>query len=209
MASRRMFAMTIIDSDAFIDMPASARLLYFDLGMRADDDGFVNAPKKIIRFTGASEDDLKILIAKKFIIPFDSGVVVIKHWNINNTIRKDRYSETKYKAEKAALYLDENNAYSLHPQENWLTIKNDNQLVDNMATQISIDQDSTGKNSLVKEIRSVVDVLSDADFTRLCESVTDMTELMNVIVTVNAAGLKAPYNYCVTVARNMGLLKEA
>lgn len=87
MAERRMFSKAIIDSHAFFDMPASARLLYYDLGMRADDDGFVNNPKKIIRMIGAADDDLKLLVAKKFIIPFENGVVVIKHWRIHNYIR--------------------------------------------------------------------------------------------------------------------------
>ena len=113
MAERRMFAKTIIDSDAFLDMPISARLLYYDLAMRADDDGFINSPKKIMRIVGASDDDLKVLATKKFIIPFESGIVVIKHWKIHNYISKDRYTETKYKDEKAMLQLDENNAYTL------------------------------------------------------------------------------------------------
>lgn len=113
MAERRMFAKTIIDSDAFIDMPTTARLLYYDLGMRADDDGFVNSPKKIMRMIGASEDDMKILIAKKFIIPFESGVVVIKHWRINNYLRSDRYKKTTYQEEKEQLTVKENGAYSL------------------------------------------------------------------------------------------------
>ena len=88
MAEKRMFAKTIIDSDAFIEMPISARLLYYDLGMRADDDGFVNSPKKIMRMIGASEDDMRILAMRKFIIPFDNGLVVIKHWRINNYLRR-------------------------------------------------------------------------------------------------------------------------
>ena len=113
MAERRMFAKTIIDSDVFTDMPISARLLYYDLAMRADDDGFVNSPKKIMKFVGASTDDMNVLIAKQFIIPFESGVVVIKHWRIHNYIRKDTYKETPYKDEKALLYLDENNGYRL------------------------------------------------------------------------------------------------
>jgi len=108
-----MFAKTIIDSDAFLDMPISARLLYYDLGMRGDDDGFINNPKKIMRMMGASEDDLKLLALKKFIIPFESGIVVIKHWKIHNYIQKDRYTETKYKAEKSVLELDENKAYTV------------------------------------------------------------------------------------------------
>lgn len=113
MAERRMFAKTIIDSDAFLDMPMSARLLYYDLAMRADDDGFNNSPKKVMRTIGATTDDMNILITRKFIIPFENGVVVIKHWRIHNYIAKDRYTETKYKEEKAMLQLDENNAYTL------------------------------------------------------------------------------------------------
>ena len=112
MAERRMFAKTIIDSDAFLDMPVSARLLYYDLGMRADDDGFVNGPKKIMRTTGSTEDDLKVLIAKKFIIPFENGIVVIKHWRINNYLRSDRYRGTTYIDEKSSLQIDENGAYT-------------------------------------------------------------------------------------------------
>lgn len=108
-----MFAKAIIDSDSFIDMPTSSRLLYFDLSMRADDDGFVNSPKKIMRMTGASQDDLKMLIAKSFLIPFESGVVVIKHWKIHNYIQKDRYKETLYAEEKAMLCEKENKEYSL------------------------------------------------------------------------------------------------
>ena len=117
MAERRMFAKTIIDSDAFLDMPMSARLLYYDLAMRADDDGFINSPKKIMRFVGASMDDLNILAIRKFIIPFDNGVVVIKHWRIHNYIRKDRYSETTYSEEKSLLEVDENRAYRLISDE--------------------------------------------------------------------------------------------
>lgn len=113
MAERRMFAKSIIDSDSFIDMPTSSRLLYFDLSMRADDDGFVNSPKKIMRMTGASQDDLKMLIAKSFLIPFESGVVVIKHWKIHNYIQKDRYKETLYTEEKAMLCEKENKEYYL------------------------------------------------------------------------------------------------
>lgn len=113
MAERRMFAKTIIDSDAFLDMPLTTQALYFHLSMRADDDGFVNNPKKIQRMVGASDDDAKLLIAKQFIIPFESGVVVIKHWKIHNYIRKDTYSETKCKAEKKCLELDENQAYTI------------------------------------------------------------------------------------------------
>jgi hypothetical protein len=140
MAERRMFAKTIIDSDAFLDMPMSARLLYYDLGMRADDDGFVNSPKKIQRVVGASDDDMKLLIAKKFIIPFESGVMVVKHWKINNFIRSDRYIETKYKVEKSMLELDENNSYRLTTG-----IPHGSQLVGERDTQDRLGKDSINK----------------------------------------------------------------
>jgi 5-methylcytosine-specific restriction endonuclease McrA len=113
MAERRMFAKTIIDSDAFLDMPLSTQSLYFHLSMRADDEGFINNPKKIQRMIGATEDDLKLLNAKNFIIPFESGVVVIKHWKIHNYIRGDRLVETQYKDEKALLTVKENGAYTI------------------------------------------------------------------------------------------------
>ena len=142
-----MFAMTIIDSDAFIDMPTTARLLYYDLSMRADDDGFINSPKKICRMTGASDDDLKILVMKKFIIPFESGVVVIKHWKIHNYIRKDMYKETKYKDEKATLVLDENKAYTAACD---VSVTTPLQLCDESVTSPST-QDRLGKDRLGKE----------------------------------------------------------
>ena len=109
MAERRMFAKSIIDSDAFLDMQQTAQLLYFHLSMRADDDGFINNPKSIMRNVRCSEDDLRLLVERKFIIPFENGIVVIKHWKIHNYIAKDRYKETKYKEEKDLLILDENN----------------------------------------------------------------------------------------------------
>ena len=114
MAERRMFAKTIVLSDAFLDMPMSARCLYFTLGMLADDDGFVNSPKGIMRQCGASEDDMRVLIAKRFLLVFDSGVIVIKHWRINNYLRSDRYAETKYIDEKHELNIEPNGAYKMN-----------------------------------------------------------------------------------------------
>ena len=148
MAERRMFAKTIIDSDAFLDMPVTARLLYYDLGMRADDDGFINSPKKIMRITGASSDDMNILIMRKFIIPFDSGVVVIKHWRIHNYIRKDTYVETKYKDEKEQLTLDENNAYTAKKMQ---LLQLRDEYVDEPSTQVRLGKDSIGKDSIGKD----------------------------------------------------------
>lgn len=138
MAERRMFAKTIIDSDAFLDMPLSAQALYFHLSMRADDDGFINNPKKIQRMVGASDDDCKLLIMKRFIITFESGVIVIKHWKIHNYIRNDRYKPTIYKEEKARLIEKENKAYT---EGDTVGIPNGNQ----METQVSIE---LGKDSL-------------------------------------------------------------
>ena len=141
MAERRMFAKTIVTSDAFLDMPLSARCLYFTLGMFADDDGFVNNPKSIMRQVGASTDDLNLLLAKRFILAFDSGVIVIKHWRIHNYIRNDRYKETKYLEEKSTLMLDEKGAYT-----EWDT--DGIPLVSKMDTQVSIGKDSIGEVSL-------------------------------------------------------------
>lgn len=112
MANKRMFNIKIVDSDAFLDMPLSAQCLYFHLNMRADDDGFVGNPKRIQRLVGASEDDLKLLIAKRFLLTFENGVIVIKHWRMHNTLSKSRYHETVYTDEKKMLKLKENNSYS-------------------------------------------------------------------------------------------------
>ena len=112
MAERRMFAKTIIDSDAFMDMPMSSQMLYFHLAMRADDDGFINNPKKIQRMIGASDDDAGILVAKRFVLTFESGVIVIKHWRMHNYLRSDRYKETVYADEKAQLDVKDNGAYT-------------------------------------------------------------------------------------------------
>lgn len=113
MAEKRMFSKKIIDTDWFMDMPASSQNLYFHLSMRADDDGFVSSPKRIIKLIGATDDDYRILISKKFIIPFESGVCVITDWRINNYLRNDRYTETVYKQEKQSLTIDENGKYNL------------------------------------------------------------------------------------------------
>ena len=141
MAERRMFAKTIIDSDAFLDMPLSTQSLYFHLSMRGDDEGFVNNPKKIQRMIGASDDDLKLLIAKNFIIAFETGVVVIKHWKIHNYIRGDRLHPTVYADERAMLEVKESGAYTL-----------DGQVIDKCQTSVSIGKDSIGKDSIGKDI---------------------------------------------------------
>jgi len=107
-----MFSPDIVESDAFLDMPASSQSLYFHLGMYADDDGFVGSPKKISKIIGSNDDDLKILISKRFILIFENGIIVIKHWLIHNLLRSDLYHETQYKKEKSLLGLNENGAYT-------------------------------------------------------------------------------------------------
>ncbi|RBR60705.1 hypothetical protein EB34_01494 [Enterococcus faecalis] len=150
MAERRMFAKTIIDSDAFLDMPLSTQSLYFHLSMRADDDGFINNPKKIQRMVGCGDDDLKLLMAKRFILVFDSGVIVIKHWKIHNYIRNDRYKPTLYQEEKAELAEKNSKAYTFKTEviesENHLCIPDDNRMGYQMDTQVRL-----GKDRLVKD----------------------------------------------------------
>lgn len=115
MAQKRMFDKTITNDDNFLEMPISSQVLYFHLSMNADDDGFLNNWKSIMRMTGTKEDDLKVLISKQYIIPFESGVIVIKHWRINNFLRKDRHIDTKYQNELSQLEIKDNQEYS------WLT----------------------------------------------------------------------------------------
>lgn len=112
MAERRMFSRSVIGSDLFLDLPLSAQALYFHLGMEADDDGFVGSPKRIQRSIRASDDDLKLLLAKRFILAFDSGVIVIRHWKLSNYLQKDRYRETIYRSEKKTLFLISDKTYS-------------------------------------------------------------------------------------------------
>lgn len=139
MAERRMFAKTIIDSDAFLEMPQTSQLLYFHLSMRGDDDGFINKPRTIMKMVGSKDDDFRILVERKFIIPFETGVVVIKHWKIHNYIRNDRYSQTKYLEEKSRLAFDENNAYQL---------TDGIPVVDQWETQVRLGKDSIDKDNI-------------------------------------------------------------
>ncbi|EJR1552638.1 DNA replication protein [Enterococcus faecalis] len=145
-----MFAKTIIDSDAFLDMPLSTQSLYFHLSMRADDDGFINNPKKIQRMVGCGDDDLKLLMAKRFILVFDSGVIVIKHWKIHNYIRNDRYKPTLYQEEKAELAEKNSKAYTFKTEviesETHLGIPDDNRTGYQMDTQVRLGKDRLGKD---------------------------------------------------------------
>ena len=148
MARKRMFDLEIVDTDLFLEMPQSTQNLYFHLGMRADDDGFVSNPKKIIKIIGANEDDLKLLAYKQFVIPFENGICVIRHWKINNYLRKDRYIETIYKEEKRELKEDENGIYN----------KSGNNLVYQKTTDgiHSIEKNSIEEYSIEKNRRDIM-----------------------------------------------------
>jgi hypothetical protein len=155
-AQRRMISLKIVDTDIFLDMPLTARYLYLEFCTRADDEGFIASPKKILRMVGCSDDDFKILMAKQFIIPFESGVCVIKHWKIHNYIRSDRFTETIYLNEKSLLAVDENSAYvKVHDENTHYVIPNVipdvNQVVGSMDTQVRLGKDRLGKVSKGKD----------------------------------------------------------
>lgn len=173
MAKRRMFTIKIVDSDAFLDMPLSAQALYFHLSMRADDDGFVNNPRKIQRMIGASDDDIRLLIAKKFIIVFESGVIVIKHWKMHNYIQSDRYEPTAYVEEKSHLITNENKSYSLADDNEPKLLESTEciQNVSKMDAQVRIGKVSKGKVS-------IEDVVQISDqFNLICTSYPKVTRL--------------------------------
>jgi hypothetical protein len=108
-----MFSLGVLETDAFLDMPLSAQALYFHLNLRADDDGFVGNPKRLTQSLGANLDDLKLLVAKRFLIAFDDGVIVIKHWRMHNAIKRDRYTQTNFTEDLMMLDIKDNGAYTL------------------------------------------------------------------------------------------------
>ena len=169
MAKKRMFNTQIIDSDSFLDLPLSTQALYFHLNMRADDDGFINNAKMIQRMINCSDDDLKLLIAKNFIIPFDSGVVVVKHWLIHNTIQKDRYKPTVYSDEFALLDIKDNKAYTL-------CIQNGNIL----ETQTRLDKTRLDKN-VVRSSNDLMELLSADDIQTLYAMYIDAGRLIDEV----------------------------
>ncbi len=190
-----MFSHDIISSDHFLDMGQGAQVLYFHLAMRADDDGFVN-PKSVMRMLGIADDELKVLIAKRFLLPFESGVVVVKHWLIHNLIRADLYKETQYKKEKSTLGLNENGAYTELLNESgqprievaeikqidppkWLKLRRKDKRTANVPqTARRIGKDRIGKVSKEKKI---VAILATG------ESNTNIPELIKAFESINPA----------------------
>lgn len=153
MAERRMFAKKITESDAFLDMPSSTQMLYFHLSMNADDDGFVNNPKKIQRMCGASDDDFKLLVAKSFVILFESGIIVIKHWKMHNYIQNDRYRPTDYVDEKSMLGLKKNKAYTLDENKMYTKCIQDVSVGKVRIGKDRLGEDSIGKDSKGESVR--------------------------------------------------------
>ena len=175
MAEKRMFSKTIVDSDAFLDMPLSAQALYFHLSMRADDDGFLNNAKKIMRTINANQNDYDLLIAKAFIIQFDDGICVIKHWRINNYLRNDRYKPTIYQEQKNMLEIKDNGRYSLINQDG---IPDGYQCV----TQNSIDKNS-------------IDILPEKKEPEICKEIIEYLNLKaNTKFRSNSAATKRHLN---------------
>lgn len=153
MAERRMFAKKITESDVFLDMPSSTQMLYFHLSMNADDDGFVNNPKKIQRMCGASDDDFKLLIAKSFVILFESGIIVIKHWKMHNYIQSDRYRPTDYVDEKSMLGIKKNKAYTLDESKMYTKCIQDVSVGKDSIGKVRLGEDSIVKDSKGESVR--------------------------------------------------------
>lgn len=178
MANRRMFSLKIIDTDLFLDMPITARLLYYDLSMRADDDGFVASPKKIQRMIGCSDDDMKLLTAKGFIIPFNSGICVIRHWRIHNYIQKDRYTPTMYQYEKAMLE-NENGAYELLDTECIQDVSNSDTQVRLGKVRLELGKDNNKKKKKSSDIDILIQEYTDNE--KLIETLQDFLKMRKSI----------------------------
>ena len=148
-----MFTKKITESDAFLDMPSSTQMLYFHFSMNADDDGFVNNPKKIQKMCGASDDDFKLLIVKSFIILFDSGIIVIKHWKMHNYIQADRYRPTDYVEEKSMLGIKSNKAYTLDVSKMDTECIQNGYIGKDSIGKVSIDKNSIDKGSKGESVR--------------------------------------------------------
>lgn len=180
-----MFTKMIVDSDAFLDMPTSTQALYFHLGMRADDEGFINNPKKVQRMVGANEDDLRLLITKKFIIAFDTGVIVIKHWKMHNSLRADRVKKTVYGNELAQLEIKENGSYTLKNKPPEIMVDNSPSNVRQLSDKCphSIDKIRLDKIRLDKD--SIGEYEGDKSPTPISKSSQEIIEYLNLILGTN------------------------
>jgi len=191
MAERRMFAKSIVLSDAFLDLPMSSRCLYFTLGMLADDEGFIGSPKSIMRQCGASQDDMLMLINKRYILDCGDGVIVIKHWRLNNYLQKDRIKETTYLKQKEKLMIKENGAYT----------ERDKPCIQNVyIDKNSIDKNSIDKNNIRHKYGEYQNVLlSDEDMEKLKAEFPDWKERIERVSSYCASTGKSYKNYLATI----------
>lgn len=186
MAERRMMSKSIIKSDTFLDMPATTQNLYFHMLLDADDDGFINAPKSIMRMIGAKEDDMKVLVAKQFVIPFESGVVVIKDWKIHNYIQNDRYKPSTL-PERDLLNIQKDKTY---------TLKSDVSRMDTECIQtVSIGKDRLGKVRLGKDRigKDSIDILCHVSHDDVDKSHIEIIEYLNVKTGSKFKATTKPY----------------
>lgn len=210
MAQKRCFTNKITESDAFLEMPPTTQNLYFHLNMYADDDGFVNSPKKIMRMVGASDDDLKILIAKSFILVFDSGVIVIKHWRLHNTLQNDRYHPTDYQEEFQSLNLKPNKVYTLKNDEFKLLETKCFQNVSKMETELNITKHNLTniKEEIYKEEKQKYGefqnvLLTDKEYHKLEQSnLLPYIENLSQYIASKGKRYKSHYATILTWARN-------
>ena len=203
MAKKRMFNIDIVGSDAFLDLPYSAQCLYFQLGMRADDDGFVGNPKTIQRIVGTKASDLELLVKKRFLLQFPSGVVVIKHWKINNDIKKDRYSPTVYTDEFQMLSTKENKAYT-ERNANVSTLDTEQeQNVSTLDTQYSIDKNRLDKDSIGEEKHAhgfFANVfLTDEEVQKLSSEIPNLDDYIERLSNYLANNKKEYKSHCATI----------
>ncbi|WP_455790297.1 phage replication initiation protein [Clostridium butyricum] len=163
-----MFSLDVVDTDKFLELPVSSQNLYFHLGMRADDDGFISSPKKIASMVNCSADDLKLLIAKNYLIPFESGVVVVTDWKVNNWVRPDRKQETRFRDESSMLKV-KNDVYQLVLECQPKVIPNDNPVTTKSHTEVRLDKYSIKKKE------------KDTSLDKIINSYTQDEELINTI----------------------------
>lgn len=200
MAQKRMFSNTITDTDRFLDMPASTQNLYFHLNMHADDDGFVDSPKRIMRNVGADNDDMNVLLSKKFVLNFDSGIILIKDWKIHNVIRKDMYKPTVYTDEKSQIILDDTNSYQLRNEYVPQIRLDKNKLDKNKLDKKNVEERSA--NNQLTEISNYfqqeIGVLTPNQFEQLSQYITEDTFEIEVIkraIDKSANSAKRSFGY--------------
>ena len=219
MGERRLFSTKITESDAFLDMPLSTQALYFHLCLNADDDGVVDSPKKVVRMINATADDLNLLASKRFVLPLNTSVIVIKHWLVHNSINKQRYKVTKHAELMLGLYMKNDGTYTDDPSfPHWQPVTkqclnivstNVQQLTNEDGTLFNLSQVKSSQDKLSKDklSQSIIDRLTDDEYKTLSAHVEDWGALLERLESVEADTVKSPYKYTVTVAKQAGVWK--